>query len=169
MKIYPLLLLLGCDTDDLRYPDAPVIDLVYNDETPSDFYAGILAIENLPYSIVLNWQVTVRGYPLSAGSDRFVGTADREWSMGIGKRYLELSMPKVLTDYTANEWLHLGIPAGEQPDTPLAIATSVTLDLRPYDGEGGPFNVGTGTLTLESTRMPEAAQWWAGGERPKFK
>lgn len=169
MKIYPLLLLLGCDTDDLRYPDAPVIDLVYNDETPSDFYAGILAIENLPYSIVLNWQVAVRGYLLSAGSDPFVGKTDDTWSMGTRKRYLELSMPKVLTEYTANSWLSLGIPAGDKNNTPLAIATSVTLVLHPFDSEGGPFNVGTGTLTLESTRMPEAAQWWAGGERPKFK
>ena len=161
----PLLLVIwlsGCgESDELRYPDAPVIDLVYNDETFTNFYPGILASENLPYETVLNWQVTVNGYLLNTDSDRFVGQANTTWYMGTTKRYVELSFPKVLTEYTANTWLDLGIPTADKKNTPLAIARSVTIDLHPFEGEGGPYNVGIGTLTMESTLMPDAAQWWA--------
>ena len=54
---------------ELRYPGAPVLDFIYEDEEPNYFIAGILASEPVPDTLRILFRKTFRGYRTSAQSN----------------------------------------------------------------------------------------------------
>ncbi len=153
-----LIFLAGCGADDeLRYPDAPVVDLIFEREIGPYFDVGIVASEPVPYTMGMKLRLTFRGYLMNDDRDPFESTDDKLIaSLHKGERYKSLSYRKELDEYWAN-WHHgleLDITGiAHRPGTVIAVVTSLTIDLYPYafDDSSPIFNVGVGSLTMEST------------------
>ena len=164
MKIYLLLLLafLACGgAEELRYPDAPVVNLINEGEIVPYFYAGVLASEPVPYTIGMKLRLTLRGYLMNDDRDPFESTDDKLFaSLDEGERYISFGFRKELDEYWANR--HHGLELDTtginiKLGAVIAVVTSLTIDLYPYafdDRSSAVFNVGVGSLTMHSTKTP---------------
>ena len=70
---------------ELRYPGAPVLDFIYEDEEPNYFIAGILASEPVPDTLRILFRKTFRGYRTSDDREPFERTVEYIASMAKGR------------------------------------------------------------------------------------
>ena len=70
---------------ELRYPGAPVLDFIYEDEEPNYFIAGILASEPVPDTLRILFRKTFRGYRTTDDREPFERTVEYIASMAKGR------------------------------------------------------------------------------------
>ena len=152
-----LIFLAGCGADDeLRYPGAPVLDLVYEDEEFDHFITGILASKPVPDTLGILFRITFRGYLTTDDREPFERTVEYITEMAKGLRYQSIDFQKDIFSYW-NSHYGLGLDTrGLRPGQTIAVVSSLTVAIYPFAfGDRSPiFNVGVGSLTMESTKTP---------------
>ena len=149
--------LVGCGADDeLRYPGAPVVDVISEYENADWFTAGALASEYLPYTIGLKRRLTFRGYRMNPDRDPFESTVEEIVAMNKGRRYLSMRFRKDIFDFWDR---HHGLEldrTGIKYGGAIGVVTSLTVEIYPYayEDKSPIFNVGVGSVTMHSTLTP---------------
>ena len=155
--LFSLIFLAGCGADDeLRYPGAPVLDLVYEDEEFDHFITGILASKPVPDTLGILFRITFRGYLTTDDREPFERTVEYITEMAKGLRYQSIDFQKDIFSYW-NSHYGLGLDTrGLRPGQTIAVVSSLTVAIYPFAfGDRSPiFNVGVGSLTMESTKTP---------------
>lgn len=158
----PLLLamwLLGCGADEeLRYPGAPVLDLIQEDEKDNHFIAAIVASEPVPDTLGIMFRLTFRGYLTTHDREPFDRTTKYITSMVKGRRHQTVYFRKEIFSFW-DRYYGLGLDTrGLRPGQTIAVVTSLTVEMYPFafDDRSPIFNVGVGKLTMVSTIEPHS-------------
>ena len=153
-----VVLITGCGADDeLRYPGAPVLDLIYEDEKDDHFIAAIVASEPSPDTLGIMFRLTFRGYLTTHDREPFERTTKYITSMVKGRRHQTVYFRKEICSFWDRYYgLELDRP-GLRPYT-IAAVTSLTVEMYPFafDDRSPIFNVDVGKLTMVSTIEPHS-------------
>ena len=160
IRIYLLLLftlLAGCGADEeLRYPGAPVLDLIQEDEKDDHFIAAIVASEPSPDTLGIMFRLTFSGYLTTHNREPFERTVKYITEMVKGGRHQTVYFRKEIFSFW-DRYYGLGLDTrGLRPARTIAVVTSLTVEMYPFafDDRSPIFNVGVGKLTMVSTIEP---------------
>ena len=81
---------------ELRYPGAPVLDFIYEDDEPNYFIAGILASELVSDTLRILFLKTFRGYLTTDDREPFERTVEYIASMAKGRLWQRMNIQSMM-------------------------------------------------------------------------